>query len=154
MPCTIGAAQESDIPRLVELLRELFGHEADFAADAARQRRGLELLLAAAANGERVNVAVARDERGLAVGMASAQLVISTAEGALSAWIEDVVVDAGWRRRAVGQHLVDYLIAWSKSRGATRAQLVTDTQNAGALLFYDRIGWTGTQLTVRRRPIE
>jgi GNAT superfamily N-acetyltransferase len=154
MHCTIGAAQESDIPRLVELLRELFGHEADFAADPARQRRGLALLLAAAAQGERVNVAVARDERGVAIAMASAQLVISTAEGALSAWIEDVVVDAGWRRRAVGQRLIHYLLAWARERGATRAQLVTDIQNADALRFYDRIGWTGTQLTVRRRSIE
>ena len=154
MHCTFGCAHEPDIPRLVELLRELFGHEADFAADAARQQRGLELLLAAAAGGEGVNVAVARDERGIAIGMASAQLVISTAEGALSAWIEDVVVDAACRRQGVGTRLVEHLLAWAKSHGATRAQLVTDTGNPAALLFYDGLAWQRTQLTVRRRMID
>jgi GNAT superfamily N-acetyltransferase len=154
MRCSIGAAQRADIPRLVELLRTLFGTEADFAADAARQQRGLELLLAAAAQGDRVTVAVARDEDGIVIGMASAQLVISTAEGALSAWIEDVVVDAQFRRLGVGRRLLDHLLTWAQARGATRAQLVTDTENAGARFFYDGLAWQGTQLTVRRRVLD
>ena len=138
------------MPRLVALLRELFGTEADFTADAARQQRGIELLLAAA-QADRVMLAVARDRHGVAVAMASAQLVISTAEGALSAWIEDVVVDGRFRRLGVGNRLIEHLLAWARARGATRAQLVTDTENPGALLFYDALAWQRTQLTVRRR---
>jgi GNAT superfamily N-acetyltransferase len=151
MRCTIGAAQQADIPRLVELLHELFGIEADFAADPERQRRGLELLLAAGQ--DRALVAVARDERGVAVGMASAQLVISTVEGAPSAWIEDVVVAGDFRRQGVGRRLLDHLLVWALARGATRAQLVTDTQNPGAGFFYDGLAWQSTRLTVRRRPL-
>ena len=154
MRCSIGAAQQTDIPGLVELLRDLFGTEADFAANAERQKRGLELLLAEAARTDRVIVAVARDEYDNAIAMASAQLVISTAEGARSAWIEDVVVHRDFRRLGVGRRLLDHLLAWARARGATRAQLVTDTGNAAAQLFYDGLGWQTTQLMVRRRFID
>ncbi len=154
MSCKIGTAQQTEILRLIELLRDLFGVEADFAADAVRQRRGLEMLLAAAAQGERVTVAVARDEHGLAIGMASAQLVISTAEGALSAWIEDVVVHPDSRGQGVGRLLLDHLLAWAKARGATRAQLIADKENGSAGMFYDGHGWQSTQLMVRRRFID
>lgn len=154
MSCNIETAQQTDIPRLVDLLRDLFGVEADFAADAARQRRGLEMLLAAAAQGERVTVAVARDEHGLAMGMASAQLVISTAEGALSAWIEDVIVHPDFRGQGVGRLLLDHLLTWARAQGATRAQLVADTENAGAGMFYDGLAWQSTQLMVRRRSLD
>ena len=154
MTYKIERAQSADLPRLVDLLNELFGVELDFTADATRQARGLELLLAESAKGDRQAVAVARDDNGQAIGMASAQLVISTAEGAPSAWIEDVVVHADYRRQGVGRQMLDYLLAWAKTRGATRAQLVADRENASAELFYDGLGWQTTQLSVRRRAIE
>jgi len=154
MNCKIEAAQEADIPQLVGLLNDLFGVEFDFSADASRQRRGLELLIDEAATSERLTLAVARDEHGRAVGMASAQLVISTAEGALSAWIEDVVVHPDFRRQGLGKLLLEHLLAWAKARGATRAQLVADRENLGAELFYNGLAWQSTQLTVRRRFID
>ena len=147
----IEPAQQADIPRLVDLLHDLFGGELDFTADATHQARGLELLLAADSPGDRQVVAVARDDTGQAVGMASAQIVVSTAEGALSAWIEDVVVHQDYRRQGIGRNLLEYLIAWAKDRGATRVQLVADQENAGADLFYNAVGWQTTQLFVRRR---
>ena len=147
----IESAQHADIPRLTELLNDLFGVELDFTADAARQVRGLEMLIAEAAKSDRQTVIVARDDSGLVVGMASAQLVISTAEGALSAWIEDVVVHPDHRRRGIGKRLAEHLLGWAKARGATRAQLVADKENASARLFYTALDWQSTQLTVRRQ---
>ena len=150
----IGPAQAGDIPRLVDLLNDLFGIELDFTADTSRQTRGLELLIAEAGKSDRLILAVVRDEQGAAIAMGSAQLVISTAEGAFSAWIEDIIVHPDYRRRRIGKHLLEHLLEWAKTRGATRAQLVTDKDNAGAELFYNGLRWHTTQLAVRRRFIE
>ncbi len=154
MSFRIESARNTDIPRLAELLNDLFDAELDFTADSTRQVRGLELLIAEGATGDRQIVAVARDDHDQAIGMASAQMVVSTAEGALSAWIEDVVVHHDYRRQGIGKDLLDYVVAWAKTRGATRVQLVVDQENASAAFFYTALGWQTTQLVVRRRPTE
>ena len=107
-------------------------------------------MIAEAAKSDRLTVVVARDDQGQAIGVASAQLVISTAEGAPSAWIEDVVVHSDFRRRGIGKLLLGHLLEWAGERGATRAQLLTDTKNEGAELFYNGLGWQTTRLVVRR----
>ena len=154
MSFNIELARRADIPRLADLLGDLFGVELDFTADTSHQVRGLELLIADDAANDRHIVAVARDDGGQAIGMASAQLVVSTAEGALSAWIEDVVVHQDYRRQGIGKNLLDHLVGWAKAQGATRVQLVADQENAAADLFYKALGWQSTQLVVRRRSIE
>jgi len=154
MNIKIEPAQLADIPQLVALLNDLFEVELDFTADSSRQITGLEMLVTEAAKSDRHIVAVARDEQGLPVGMASGQIVLSTAEGASSVWIEDVVVQADCRRQGIGTQLIEFLLSWSRMRGATRMQLVADRENAGADLFYTALGWQTTQLVVRRRPVE
>lgn len=143
----ITRAVRADLPELVALLDRLFSIERDFRPAAARQRRGLELLLAAP---RRARVLVARDVHGRAVGLATAQLVISTSEGALSAWIEDVIVDEDQRRQGLGRALVRGLLGWARQQGATRAQLLVDTGNFPALSFYEGLGWQPTRLVARR----
>ena len=155
MSFKIESARRADIPRLTDLLNDLFGVELDFTADSTRQVKGLELLIVDDDGpGERQTVAVARDDSGQAIGMASAQMVISTAEGALSAWIEDVVVHHDYRRQGIGKDLLAYLVAWAKARGATRVQLIVDQENEGADFFYKALGWQSTQLMVRRRSTD
>lgn len=153
MNIKIEPARQSDIPQLAALLNDLFEVELDFTADPSVQARGLELLITEAARSDRQIVAVARDGQGSPVGMASGQIVISTAEGAASVWIEDVVVHADHRRQGIGTQLIEFLRGWSGDRGATRMQLVADRENAGADLFYAALGWQPTQLVVRRRPL-
>jgi GNAT superfamily N-acetyltransferase len=143
---TVAAAGEADIPELIELLGVLFSIEQDFTPDPDRQRRGLAALLASPTG----HVAIARDGNGRAVGMATVQLVISTAEGAPSAWVEDVVVREDWRAQGLGRALLDAVLAWARQQGAVRAQLLADLDNAPALAFYTRLGWTPTRLGARR----
>jgi GNAT superfamily N-acetyltransferase len=140
----IDRAAAADIPALIGLLDELFSIEADFSVDAAKQRRGLALLLAQPAN--RAAIFVARTSDGTAVGMASAQLVISTAEGAPSAWIEDVVVGKSFRGKGVAKLLLQATLRWAAQCGATRAQLLADHGNQPALDFYGHLGWRSTRL--------
>ena len=146
---TIDNATPSDIPALVELLAELFSIEADFKPDTERQVLGLTLLLS---NAEQAVIKVARDAEkgGAVVGMVSAQLVISTAQGTPSAWLEDMVVSRAYRSGGVGRRLLDAVQEWAKSRGATRAQLLVDTENLPAVGYYQHLGWEGTQLQARR----
>jgi GNAT superfamily N-acetyltransferase len=147
---TITAANESDIPELIDLLGVLFAIEQDFTPDTDKQRRGLAALLASPTG----HVAIARDQASRAVGMATAQLVISTAEGAPSAWIEDVVVREDWRGKGLGRSLLDAVLAWARGQGAVRAQLLADLDNAPALAFYDRLDWQPTRLGARRLMLD
>ena len=148
----IERARNTDVPALIELLAALFAIERDFSADRARQRRGLELLLAQP--DDRAVVLVARSHDGLAAGMASAQLAISTAEGAPSAWIEDVIVQQALRGRGVARLLPRGLFDWAQRHGATRAQLLADNANTPAIEFYDRSGWQPMQLSAWRRSLQ
>jgi GNAT superfamily N-acetyltransferase len=132
---------------LVPLLGELFALEPDFRVDPVRQRRGLLLLLE-----DRLRRAVLVAERdGRVIGMATGQLVVSTAEGACSVIVEDVVVTARERGRGAGRRLLDEVEAWGRSRGATRFTLLADRENGPALVFYERLGWMGTRMVCLRR---
>ncbi len=141
-PFRIIAAQPGDVADLAGLLAVLFAIEQDFTPDPVRQRQGLARLLASPA----AHVLIARDDAARAVGMVTVQLVMSTAEGAPSAWIEDVVVDAAWRGRGLGRALLDAALDWARAQGATRAQLLADLDNAPALAFYRKLGWQPTRL--------
>ncbi len=144
---TYNRAVESDIPDLVHLLSLLFSIEKDFNPDFTKQENGLALILK---NHETATIQVARNAAGKAVGMVSAQLVISTAQGAASAWIEDMVVDAEFRGRGVGKQLLQQTLAWAKSKDATRAQLLVDIENTDAIGYYEHLKWEPTQLQARR----
>lgn len=147
MDVAVRPANVADLDALVALLGVLFSIEADFRPDPARQRRGLARMLA----DPRARVVLVAEAAGRAVGMATAQLVVSTAEGGPSALVEDVVVEDAWRGRGVGRRLMGALEAWAAVRGATRLQLLADRGNAPALGFYARLGWRPTRLVCLRR---
>ena len=139
MTITTDSACTGDLDALVRLLNVLFSIEQDFTPNEA----GLELLLA---NPERGQIFVARHPDEGVVGMVSAQLVISTAIGAPSAWIEDMVVHAPFRGQGVGKLLLDQVRTWAVSKGAGRIQLLADADNAPALDFYRHLEWQPTRL--------
>lgn len=143
---TIAPASEADIPELIDLLAVLFAIEQDFSPAPEKQRRGLAALLASPTG----HIAIARDASSRAAGMATVQLVISTAEGAPSAWVEDVVVREDFRGQGLGRALLESVLEWARAQGAVRAQLLADLDNAPALAFYERIGWQPTRLGARR----
>jgi GNAT superfamily N-acetyltransferase len=142
----IRPAAVADLDALVRLLGLLFSIERDFRPDAARQRRGLAMLL----GDPRAAVLVAA-RGGDVVGMGTVQLVVSTAEGGLAALVEDVVVEERERGRGVGRRLLDALEDWARSRNAQRLQLLADRENAPALRFYASLHWSPTRLVCLRR---
>jgi GNAT superfamily N-acetyltransferase len=146
----IEQASSADIPAMVGLLAALFTIEQDFKPDTERQIRGLAGVLAS----PNACIMLARTAQGEAIAMCSAQLVFSTAEGAHSAWIEDMVVHEAWRGRGIGRQVLQAVLAWASERGATRAQLLADLDNQPALDYYQHLGWQETQLIARRLSLQ
>jgi GNAT superfamily N-acetyltransferase len=143
----IRPATEADLGALVRLLGVLFSIESDFRPDARRQRRGLRAMLS---EPERRRVLVAERD-GAVVGMVTLQLLVSTAEGGPSGLLEDMVVDAAARGEGVGRRLLRAAERWGRAMGATRFQLLADSENTPALAFYGRMGWGRTKLVCLRR---
>jgi hypothetical protein len=129
-PTRIRAAVEADLDAMLGLVEQLFALESDFPFEAAKVRRGLELLHARSRFG---SVVGRRTWMGSVVGMCSAQIVISTAEGG----------PAGLGRGCCGQSatkcvawvsavmlLDDSLRLGRSARGIGRLQLLADAENA------------------------
>jgi GNAT superfamily N-acetyltransferase len=147
----IENASIADIPALVILLNELFSIEQDFQPDEARQIAGLTLILQ---NPQHAVIKVARNKSGVAIGMVSAQLVISSAQGSPSAWVEDMIVNQTYRAQGVGRLLLESALEWAKQKGATRAQLLVDLDNEPALGYYEHLGWQASRMGMRRLLIK
>lgn len=150
MTIRIEPAKAEDIDALIALLEVLFSIEQDFKPDALAQRRGLEMLLA---QPERGQILIARHATEGVVGMVSAQLVISTAIGAPSAWIEDVVLREAYRGQGLGKALLLAARDWASEQGAGRLQLLADADNLPALDFYHHLDWQATRLFAWKKLI-
>jgi GNAT superfamily N-acetyltransferase len=150
MSIQIEPAQLADIEALVGLLNVLFSIEQDFSPNETAQRQGLRLLLNIP---ERAHIFVARDNQSGVVGMVSAQLVISSAMGAPSVWIEDMVIDEPFRGQGIGKKLLERATAWAKEKGAKRVQLIADADNQAALDFYKHLDWEPTRLFAWKKII-
>jgi ribosomal protein S18 acetylase RimI-like enzyme len=139
-------ARASDLPRLVELLGILFESEAEFSADAEKQRSALQAILADPARGR---IFVAREGREV-VAMASLLYTVSTAEGGKAALFEDLVVAPEQRKRGIGEALLKHVVAEARAEGVLRVTLLTDMQNERAQAMYRRVGFVGSPMKPMR----
>ena len=139
----IREAEWDDRIHLVRLLCQLTIRESDFHPDESRLERGIQLMLESpetrtiyvAVNGNRI------------VGMCAGQLLLSTVEGGCVLLIEDFIVQKSFRKKGIGNRLIEAIEAWGQNRGAKRFQLLTEKKNETALKFYENRGWSQTQLT-------
>lgn len=142
----IRPASHEDVRSMTRLLQELFAVETEFEFNEEKQRCGLEMLL------ESPNAGIwVADRRGRVVGMVTVQLVVSTAEGAFSGWLEDLVVSSAYRRRGLGKALLKSAVNWAMDRGASRIQLLADSRNVPALIFYRHQEWLQTNMIALRK---
>jgi GNAT superfamily N-acetyltransferase len=151
MDITIRSATTGDIPRMVELLGDLFSIESDFAPDKESQARGLAMLVNEPSGMSQALVAV---HDGTAVGMTTVQMLISTSEGGCVGLVEDVIIDRQFRGRGIGTLLLEHIAEWGKSRNLKRLQLLADRKNDDALAFYAKRGWSSTSLICLRKISE
>ena len=127
-------AEEDDIPFMVELLHLLFSIEEDFSFDAKKQAHALGLLLQSSSA-----CLLIADLAGEKAGMASGQLIISTAEGKAAVVVEDVVVTPKRQGQGIGRALLAGLEKWAEERGAERLQLLIK-KTTQRLLFTAGLG--------------
>ena len=139
-------AKASDLPRLVELLGILFESEAEFSADAEKQKSALQAILADPAKGK---IFVAREGREV-IAMASLLYTISTAEGGKAALFDDLVVAPEQRKRGIGEALLKHVVAEARAEGVLRITLLTDMQNERAQAMYRRAGFVGSPMKPMR----
>jgi ribosomal protein S18 acetylase RimI-like enzyme len=137
MSATFEPARLDDLPQLVELLGILFTQEEELVPDAAKQARGLRLILENPAIGR---IYVAR-EAARVLGMVNIQKTVSTAEGGPVGSFEDFVVRPERRGRGLGSRLIRYAIEQSQAEGLLRLILLTDGVNADAQRLYERAGF-------------
>jgi len=143
---TIRQATHKDIDGLVDLLKELFSIEEDFSFNPQKQQRGLTLML----EDDRACVIIAcMGEK--VIGMCSAQMLLSTAEGGPVGLVEDLVVSEPYRGHGIGERLLQAIENQEVKNGATRLQLLADKNNTPALHFYDKKKWQRTQLVCLRK---
>lgn len=150
MSLKFDTAVQKDLPRLVELLGMLFASEAEFSADAEKQRNGLQAILADPAKGK---IFVVREGREL-IAMCSLLYTISTAEGGKAALFEDLVVAPEHRKRGIGASLLKHVIAQARAEGVLRITLLTDMQNERAQTLYRRLGFVGSPMKPMRLKIK
>lgn len=143
----IRQGQSHDIERMCDLLEQLYAIEADFNFEREKQVQGLTLLLQ---EYSRCRIFVAEIKQQV-VAMCSVQLVISTAEGGLSAWLEDVVVDTAHRQTGVATALLASVEQWCRDHRILRMQLLADEHNRLAQKFYIQGQWQPTQLRAWRK---
>ncbi len=140
----IRTATEADIPSMLNLLAELFVLEPDFNFDALKAEQGLRKLLL---RPQQAMVFVVEVDRQV-VGMATLQILISTAEGGDVGLLEDVVIAPACRQQGWGKRLIAHLESWARERGLRRLQLLADRDNKIAHRFYEQAGWHPTRLFV------
>lgn len=134
---SFGAARADELPQLVELLGVLFTQEHELSPDAAKQSRGLRLILENPVIGR---IYVAREgERVL--GMVNIMRTVSTAEGGPAGHLEDFIVRPDSRGRGLGARLLAYAIERSRADGLLRLILLTDGDNIQAQRLYERAGF-------------
>ena len=146
----VKTARPQDIELLLPLLEQLFTIETDFTFNAAVQRQGLAMMLER--SGSHCIVKTAWTDNRL-VGMCTAQIRISTAEGSPVAVIEDMVIDRRYKNRGIGSALISAIETWAANTGISTLTLLADDGNLPALNFYKKNKFERTRLVCLRKKI-
>jgi len=137
MTMSFDDARLDDLPQLAELLGILFTQEHELTPDAAKQLRGLRMIIERPSAGR---IFVARDGARV-LGSVSILRTVSTAEGGPAGALEDFVVRPECRGKGLGAQLLAHAIECARADGLLRLILLTDGDNAGAQRLYERAGF-------------
>ena len=134
---------------MIALLRLLFAQEAEFAPNATAQDKGLRAILDDPALGQ----LLVADHGERILGMVNLLYTYSTALGARVALLEDMAVAEEARGSGLGTRLVEAAVAHCRKAGCKRVTLLTDGDNDRAHAFYQRCGFTRSDMVAFRRAL-
>ena len=137
----VRAAAEEDIPRILELYREMAITTSQVELDRGSSLDDYRQVFAEIRAMPGYELLVAEDE-GAVVGTMVLLIVPNLSHGALPwALVENMVVDRRYRRRGLGRLLMDYAIARAKEAGCYKIQLSSNKRRKEAHKFYRSLGF-------------
>lgn len=142
----IQKATIEDIPKLCDLLDQLFSLEVEFTPNKKLQKKGLKKIIESDSLGD-IFIAI-KDET--TVAMINILYSYSTALGAPVALLEDMIVDQDHRGEQVATRLVVYVKEYLKEHGFKRVTLLTDSDNTKAQNFYKKCGFESSTMVPYR----
>lgn len=148
-PIRIRRAIKTDLPSLCKLLNLLFEQETDFKPDLLKQSRALKLIL----DQENVGRIFCATHNDKVIAMVNILFTISTAEGGPAAWLEDMIVLPEYRRKHVGEQLLQEAVFEAKTAGCTRITLLTDANNIAGMRFYQKAGFHRSAMVPMRLKV-
>ena len=69
-------------------------------------------------------------------------------------WLYYVVADPGFRSRGIGRAMIRAAEAWLSERSVRKVQLLVRRSNAGAVAFYERLGFEQAPVVVMQRWLD
>jgi len=135
-PCTVNPATPSDVPLLLEMIRELAGFE-----QLAHELEVTEDLLQAALFGSNpVARALVARLNGRPAGYAVFYQTFSTFVGRPGIFLDDLFVRPPFRKRGLGRALLTRVAEIGAEWGGGRFEWITLRWNENAFRFYRSIG--------------
>ena len=77
-------------------------------------------------------------------------LRVLSGNGALYCQVESVRTDARLRGRGLGTQLMEHIESEARARGVARMQLTSNLQRTAAHRFYERLGYAGSHLGMKK----
>jgi GNAT superfamily N-acetyltransferase len=143
----ITHAGTKEIDALCALLAELFTQEKEFTANYRLQSKALKRII----NTPTIGRVFVVKQNNRIIAMASLLYTISTALGAKTAIIEDVIVTKKYQNQRIGSRLLKHIIRYAKQRQIKRITLLSDDDNLKAHTFYTQLGFKKSSMIVFRR---
>ncbi len=138
---TIRLATEEDIPRILELYRELALTTSQVELSRRLSPDDYRLVFAEICTAPGHELLVA-EYQGEVMGTMVLLIVSNLSHGACPwALVENLVTDHRHRRRGFGRLLMEYAIARAKEAGCYRIVLSSDKRREEAHRFYDSLGF-------------
>jgi predicted N-acetyltransferase YhbS len=137
----VRAATKNDIPRILELYRQLSITTAPTELDRKPSLEDYRRVFARISAVPGLELLVAEEEGEIA-GSVVLFIAPNLSHGGLPwALVENVIVDQKYRRQGIGKLLMDYAIARAKEAGCYRIGLSSDKKRREAHQFYRALGF-------------
>jgi GNAT superfamily N-acetyltransferase len=144
---TVRTATEKDIPRLLELYRQLAFDPAEHQSPSLD---GCRRVLAEMSKVPGYQLLVA-EEAGEAVGTTVLAILPGFAHGTSPfAVVEYVVVDEKCRSRGIGKTLMEYAVSQARDAGCYKIMLTSDKRRRRAHKFYRSLGFEASAQGFRK----
>lgn len=143
----VREAKAGDLPRIVELLAQLYSDPAQEDYAAARDRYDAAYTEIAADKRQTLFVA---ERDGAVVGSLVLIVVPNlTRRGRYYALVENVVVDATLRGTRIGDAMMLHAIGAARAAGCHKLALMSRVERKDAHRFYERLGFTPAHVGYR-----